>query len=325
MPPAKALLRHIYFTRCVLSFPGSNRYLVGRHFTTHSLGICKLKTGHLVFAELLEPTLDPETSALLGTLLAIAIRTALSLLETNLRLSGRSRTWILSNMVSHPSHHAGGHNQDFDDAEKGYYGSTQSLTALPLPVHLDSKTSIYIDCQQSPKSLIHEDISPFSSTSKDTEPSPKVKEPARPKRKISIWIRFRIWFNTYRKFFTFVTLLNLTGIIMAALGRFPYADNHLGALVLGNLLGAILMRNELFLRFLYIIAIYGLRSVRRFLHHPHRAVNKDLIVGSIEYQAGSHFGFATCWRHPFGMCDLRRWVRNSYRPKSVRLIKFLGG
>jgi hypothetical protein len=32
-------------------------------------------------------------------------------------------------------------------------------------------------------------------------------------------------------------------------------------LVLGNLLMAILMRNELFLRFLYIISIYGLRSV----------------------------------------------------------------
>jgi hypothetical protein len=56
---------------------------------------------------------------------------------------------------------------------------------------------------------------------------------------------------------------------MAALGRFPYAVKHLGALVLGNLLMAILMRNELFGRFLYIVAIYGLRSVglRPFLCH----------------------------------------------------------
>jgi hypothetical protein len=48
---------------------------------------------------------------------------------------------------------------------------------------------------------------------------------------------------------------------MAALNRFPYAEKHLGALVLGNLLCAILMRNELFLRFLYLIAIHGLRGV----------------------------------------------------------------
>jgi hypothetical protein len=49
---------------------------------------------------------------------------------------------------------------------------------------------------------------------------------------------------------------------MAALGHFKYAENHTGALVLGNLLLAIMMRNELWMRFLYLVAIYGLRSVR---------------------------------------------------------------
>jgi hypothetical protein len=53
-------------------------------------------------------------------------------------------------------------------------------------------------------------------------------------------------------------LLNLTGIILSACGRFKYAEEHLGALVLGNLLCAILMRNELWMRFLYLVAIYGL-------------------------------------------------------------------
>ncbi|KAL2753549.1 hypothetical protein ACRALDRAFT_1035914 [Sodiomyces alcalophilus JCM 7366] len=95
---------------------------------------------------------------------------------------------------------------------------------------------------------------------KPLEPSPPVKKPQRPKPKVSRWVRFRFWYNTYRQFFTFITLLNLVGIIMAAVGRFPYAVNHLGALVLGNLLCAILMRNELFLRFLYMVAIYGLRG-----------------------------------------------------------------
>jgi hypothetical protein len=51
---------------------------------------------------------------------------------------------------------------------------------------------------------------------------------------------------------------------MCALGHFPYAENHIGYLVLGNLLFAVLMRNELFLRFLYLVAIYGLRPVSSF-------------------------------------------------------------
>lgn len=79
------------------------------------------------------------------------------------------------------------------------------------------------------------------------------------KPKISRWILFKLWFNTYKKFFTFVTLFNLVCIILAATGHFHYAENHLGALVLGNLLFAILMRNELFMRFLYMVAIHGLK------------------------------------------------------------------
>jgi hypothetical protein len=77
----------------------------------------------------------------------------------------------------------------------------------------------------------------------------------------SRWDLFCLWFNTYRKFWTLVVLLNVAGIIMTALGRYSYAENHLGAMVLGNLLCAILMRNELFLRVLYTVAIYGLRWV----------------------------------------------------------------
>jgi hypothetical protein len=149
-------------------------------------------------------------------------------------------------------------------------------------------------------SPIHEGITPFSSvpmlslswpatggqpTSKATDtaavskPPPQAQKPVRTKQKISRWVLFNLWFNTYKKFFTFVTLLNLAGIIMAALGRFPYAENHLGALVLGNLLCAVLMRNELFLRCLYIIAIYGLRGVRIYfltLSSVHRGLSSNM-------------------------------------------------
>lgn len=184
-------------------------------------------------------------------------------------------------VVDSPQNHlAGDRGQDsLDDAEKGMYNSTLELMAPPPFVYMGQKRATHIHTQLSPVSPIHEGITPFSSVPELSLSSPAglrasdanvleatVKKPAPLKPKISRWILFELWFNTYRKFFTFVTLLNLTGIIMAALGRFPYATNHLGALVLGNLLCAILMRNELWVRLLYIITIYGLRSVRTFLH-----------------------------------------------------------
>lgn len=165
-----------------------------------------------------------------------------------------------------------------DDAEKGMHESATELKA-PLPfAYLGQEKAYHIENVESPLSgtvsPVHQGITPLSSVPELSLAFPAlgritdankldavVKKPAPVKPKISRWILFDLWFNTYRKLFTIVTLLNLAGIIMAALGRFSYAENHLGALVLGNLLCAILMRNELFIRFLYIVAIYGLRSV----------------------------------------------------------------
>jgi hypothetical protein len=183
-------------------------------------------------------------------------------------------------VVSPQSQLDGGRSQDsFDDAEKGMYDSTLELRAPPPFAYIEPKRTpdLEIDRKLLPTSPVHEGITPFSSVPELSLSWPKgqrateatdatklettVKKPTPKKPKISRWILFDLWFNTYRKFFTFVTLLNSTGIILAALGRFPYAENHLGALVLGNLLCAILMRNELWMRFLYMVAIYGLRGV----------------------------------------------------------------
>lgn len=46
---------------------------------------------------------------------------------------------------------------------------------------------------------------------------------------------------------------NLVGIGLAIANVWKYPRNYTGAFVLGNLLTAILMRNELFGRFLYLI------------------------------------------------------------------------
>lgn len=215
-----------------------------------------------------------------------------------------------------------GHCQEFD-IEKNIYDNTQNSLVLPPLAHVGQGIPTHTQIPLSPISPIHEGITPFSSVArlslqwpagwqaaKATMPDQAAKKPARLKQNISRSIVFQLWFNTYRKFFTIVTLLNLAGIIMAALGRFPYAESHLGALVLGNLLCAILMRNELFLRFLYVIAIYGLRSVCPFVYRSHDVLLIMVsLVGSIEHQAGSNFNSATRRRHPFGMRTLWRWVR----------------
>ena len=46
--------------------------------------------------------------------------------------------------------------------------------------------------------------------------------------------------------------LNVIGLFLTISGVWTYPENYTGAFVLGNLLTAILMRNELFGRFLYL-------------------------------------------------------------------------
>ena len=237
-------------------------------------------------------------------------------------------------------------NQDYDDAEKGLYDGSDKQLAPPSAVHHEKPVLLHIETSvssiHSPMSPIHEGITPMSGVpvlslsntvlatpegvkqlppteSSDPTGEKKPAPPAgkggstKPKRKVSKWILFTLWFNTYKKFFTFVTLLNLVGIILAALGRFPYAENHLGALVLGNLLMAVLMRNELFLRILYMIAIYGLRSVS---YHPWQPNKRGWInnadtsetVGTGLAQAGCDFDLATRRGYPFRMCSVRGWM-----------------
>ncbi|KAJ6497716.1 hypothetical protein C8R45DRAFT_137153 [Mycena sanguinolenta] len=76
---------------------------------------------------------------------------------------------------------------------------------------------------------------------------------AKTKRRASRMIRFRLWFNTYRKFYTLTVTLNLIGLVLAATGKWQYPRQYTGAFVLGNLQCAILMRNEFFCRCLYLI------------------------------------------------------------------------
>ncbi|KAF7792663.1 hypothetical protein EIP86_003760 [Pleurotus ostreatoroseus] len=67
----------------------------------------------------------------------------------------------------------------------------------------------------------------------------------------SRWIRYRVWYNPYRMNFTFAFTLNMVGILVACLHKFPYAEKHAPALALGNFVASVACRNEFFLRYLF--------------------------------------------------------------------------
>jgi hypothetical protein len=185
-----------------------------------------------------------------------------------------------------------------DDAEKGIYDNSAEHKVPPGFTYIIQESANLHNTQLNPLSPVHSGITPNPSIPDLSlswpAASPAVrresinatalktdvpKKPTPPKAKIPRWVLVDLWYNTYRKFFTLIILLNLTGIILTALGRFPYAENHLGALVLGNLLSAILFRNELWMRFLYLVAIYGLRGVSTYLPCDNMRANPEFTSG----------------------------------------------
>ncbi|EIW80688.1 hypothetical protein CONPUDRAFT_57605 [Coniophora puteana RWD-64-598 SS2] len=89
------------------------------------------------------------------------------------------------------------------------------------------------------------DTNPVVTSNPTFKPNPKRRRP-------SPWIRLQLWFNTYRKFFTLVVSMNTVGLALAISGRWTYPRHYTGAFVLGNLQTAIITRNELFMRVLYL-------------------------------------------------------------------------
>jgi hypothetical protein len=136
---------------------------------------------------------------------------------------------------------------DLDGAEKG----TLTNVIAPLPASLSPNKGTYnLDIKPRPLTS----TPPDEKISLKVEPSQPPASKPKPKAKIySKWIRWTVWFNTYRKLFTFCFSLNMIGIGLAASGVWTYPIHRPAPLVLGNLMMAILMRNEVFGRILYLI------------------------------------------------------------------------
>ncbi|PCH38375.1 hypothetical protein WOLCODRAFT_97002 [Wolfiporia cocos MD-104 SS10] len=85
---------------------------------------------------------------------------------------------------------------------------------------------------------------------KDKESPQAPAKPAR--RKPSKWILWTLWFNTYRKLFTVTFTVNMIMFGFAVSGHWHYAIKYGGAMAVGNFNVAILVRNEIFGRLLYL-------------------------------------------------------------------------
>ncbi|KAI0041348.1 hypothetical protein FA95DRAFT_1501625 [Auriscalpium vulgare] len=118
-------------------------------------------------------------------------------------------------------------------------------------VHLEDISKIAADGISRPEKALTPDaavVLPALTSHAKESIKPKPAKKRAPRR-----VRFSLWFNTYRKFFTFVITLNIIGLVLAATSVWEYPRRYTGGFVLGNLLTAILMRNELFGRVLYLL------------------------------------------------------------------------
>jgi hypothetical protein len=96
---------------------------------------------------------------------------------------------------------------------------------------------------------------------------------------------------------------NVTAMILAIAGVWDYPRRYTGAMVLGNLYTAILIRNELFGRFLYLLVNTLFAKARLTLTVLHILKSYVILVAPSRSQAGVDFGPTTPWRHSLRMCD----------------------
>jgi len=133
----------------------------------------------------------------------------------------------------------------YDDAVKG-------TVDAPRPVQLSFPSEKKEDPFANEKAVAISTF-PVPATKEERPAAPPAKPAPKPKKKVSKWILWQLWFNTYRKLFTFVFTINMVGLGLAASGHWPYAVKYGGAMAVANFNFAILMRNEIFGRILYLI------------------------------------------------------------------------
>ncbi|KAG5639607.1 hypothetical protein H0H81_010809 [Sphagnurus paluster] len=226
-------------------------------------------------------------------------------------------------------------------------------------------TGVVANLASAPGGDIKVSAPPISKTT--ALPSPRKPKPRKPKREVTRCILFSLWFNTYRqapfalvvniqsqtnfltrKFFTFTFGLNMIGIFLASTNHFPYAVRHSGAMALGNFNCAILMRNEMFGRLLYLFVNtcfakwpplwfrMGCTSVLQHLGGIHSGcalsgvlwllfkVIYNFLHADITHDSVLILGFLTNFLVTISALSAIPWVRNSHHNVFERHHRFVG-
>ncbi|RZC74288.1 hypothetical protein C5167_049771 [Papaver somniferum] len=99
-------------------------------------------------------------------------------------------------------------------------------------------------------------------TSFGSKPSTKRQEsllrklpPKKPQSRLSIILLDQGLFTVYKRLFVVCFTLNIIGIVLAAVGRFPYAKEKAALFSIANILALVLCRSEAILRVVFMLAV----------------------------------------------------------------------
>jgi hypothetical protein len=95
-------------------------------------------------------------------------------------------------------------------------------------------------------------LTPFpSATKKEQPPKPARKQESR----LSVILLDQGLFTVYKRLFVVCLTLNITGLVLAETGKFPYARNRATLFSIANILALTLCRSEAFLRVVFWLAV----------------------------------------------------------------------
>ncbi|KAL1805664.1 hypothetical protein ACET3Z_028732 [Daucus carota] len=85
------------------------------------------------------------------------------------------------------------------------------------------------------------------------QPPPKVVKPKQ--SRLSVILLDQGLFTVYKRLFVVCLAINITGLVLAATGKFSYARNHAAIFAIGNILALTLCRSEACLRIIFWMAV----------------------------------------------------------------------
>ncbi|KAB5534098.1 hypothetical protein DKX38_017184 [Salix brachista] len=149
---------------------------------------------------------------------------------------------------------------------------------------LDGEDDISLEALEEGKDEEKEQkLTPFPSASKKEQPS----KPARKQEsRLSVILLDQGLFTVYKRLFVVCLTLNITGLLLAATGKFPYARNRATLFSIANILALTLCRSEAFLRVVFWLAVEVLG--RSWIPLPIKTATTSLLqsLGGIHSSCG---------------------------------------